>query len=327
MNWFEEVPLPSYPNRIQAQDELVLLGSCFSTHMGQRLSDAAFQTFSNPFGVLFHPLALFDHIIYALEQRPFSEEGLIKQDDMVKHFDAHGSWYDRDPTRLMLRMNEQRNELRKHLLTARHLVFTFGTAWVYRHTGLKQMVANCHKQPAHVFTKKLLAVEDMVAKGKQALKLLHGVNPDCMVTFTVSPVKHTKDGLSQNHISKGRCIDSALQLANRERCIYFPAFELVTDQLRDYRFFSADRAHPSTEAIEFVWNRWVEVACSDQAREKIDAVMAFRKGLHHRSLNPTSTQHKKHLMHLLKKAEALEKQWNIQLKHEKELINKQLENP
>lgn len=279
--------------KIVHEQPLLFLGSCFSDEISFRAKNAGFQVNANPFGTIFHPLALSRFInesILAID----CEERIIERNELFFSLDASSTIYASSSNELISELKQIRENWVLKLKAASHLFITFGTAWLYELTVDKTFVANCHKLPGSYFQKRLVLSDELVNHWKTTLDNIRRINPEIQVVFTVSPVRHAKDGLIENNQSKAQLIDAVRQLANLESSNYFPSYEIVIDELRDYRFYKKDRLHPSDEAIDYVWQRFEETFCTEETRTLSNEVRQLKSAMHHKSIHPESTETKAH---------------------------------
>jgi hypothetical protein len=275
-------PIPLLRPELSHSKNLAFLGSCFSDEIAEKASYSGFQTISNPFGTVFHPLALARFLSDCLIENP--NERLDAVNDRFISWDASSKFSDGIRWGLLTKLSEKRKVFKEALSFSSHLFITFGTAWGYvlKEDGL--LVANCHKAPGNRFTKSLSESAELVDVWTSLVADLHQAFPDLRLVFTVSPVRHVRDGMVQNNQSKAVLLDAVRQICAKTNALYFPSYEIVVDELRDYRFFKEDRVHPTNEAITYVWSRFVEASCSPETKSMIDEIVAYRKLSGHRSI-------------------------------------------
>ncbi|CAG2532080.1 GSCFA family protein [Maribacter dokdonensis] len=298
MNLLTEIPLSKANNPIDYSSQLLLLGSCFSENIGAKLSYYKFQGIQNPFGILFHPLAIERIIEKSVNQEFFTEEDVFNENEQWHSFDAHSSLSNPSKAQIIEDLNNAISRTSTQVNTASHIIITLGTAWVYRKTSSNKVVANCHKVPQSNFTKELLSVEEVVKSLKQVITFVQSVNPTVQFIFTVSPVRHLKDGFLENQRSKAHLIAAIHQVLNEDRVSYFPSYELMMDELRDYRFYANDMIHPNETAIEYIWEKFVEVWLASNTFSTMKKIEKVQKGMLHKPFNENSDQHQKFLVKL-----------------------------
>ncbi len=282
------------------------MGSCFSENIGDKFSYFKFQVAQNPFGILFHPLAIENLIQRACKSKPYTVSEVFELYQRWYSFDSHSSMMGTSNEDLVRRLNETLLETRAWLKKASHIIITLGTSWAYRHTERDVLVANCHKVPQNQFEKKLLGIDEVVGSLRRILGLVRGFNKNVECIFTISPVRHLKDGFVENQVSKSHLIAAIHQLP-KENTNYFPSYEIVMDELRDYRFYNSDMVHPNQLAIDYIWEKFKSVWISENAYDLMENVAGVQKGLKHKPFNPETTCHKKFLAELEGKIQYLQK--------------------
>jgi hypothetical protein len=268
------------------KDKLILIGSCFSSEMASRLNESGFSVASNPFGVLFHPEAISNVIQSTITDNVHVD---IKQSDDVFHsWDSSGILFGMSNHELIDNILQIRKELKKSLLSAKILVITFGTAWEFSHNELSKVVGNCHKESQDKFTKSLSSIDEMEGMWLDLIQSLKILNPGLQLIFTVSPVRHKKDGLIENNRSKGRLLEFVHRIVESTSAMYFPAYEILIDELRDYRFYSEDLVHPNSSAVDFVWNKFEKAYCSEETISLSQDIKKVKLSESHKTLYPNS---------------------------------------
>lgn len=305
------VPIKSLENKINYHSKIVSVGSCFAVNMAERFRQFQFQNSVNPFGILFHPVAIAKLIDFALNDKTFTSEDVFLHNEIWSSFDAHSDLNELEQEDIIETLNAKIHQFKQAVQTATHFVLTFGTAWVYRHVEKNQLVANCHKIPQKKFSKELLSVAECQEAMDAIEKGIRRLNPTIQIIYTLSPVRHIKDGFVENQRSKAHLI-AALHghLENNQiNNYYFPSYELVMDELRDYRFYGKDLLHPNELAIDYIWNKFVEHAVDANAIGTMKLVDEVQKGLAHRSFNPYSEAHQQFLDKLAQKLDVLLEQY------------------
>ena len=249
-------------------------------------------------GIFFHPKAIEMLLERLVQERMFSSADVFSREDQWHSFEAHSRVSQSSEEALLVVLNDQLQKTHKALSEATHIFLTLGSAWGYRFRKTGNWVANCHKVPQKQFSKVLWEVNDLELCLGNILDMIQRLNPETQVVFTVSPVRHLKDGFIENQRSKAHLITAVHKLVNAGRTGYFPAYELMMDELRDYRFYAADLVHPNELAVAYIWEKFSEVWIADEAYEDMQEVEAIRKGLAHRSQNPEGERHMKFLQAL-----------------------------
>ncbi len=296
-------------NLIDYHSNILLLGSCFVENIGEKLDYFKFQNIQNPLGVLFQPKAIEVLIDRALKGRKYTEDNLFFHNEQWHCFDAHSKLSHSSKGVLLEQLNLILEETRKQIQQASHIIITLGTSWVYKHIKTDTIVANCHKVPQKLFEKRLLSVDDISESLKNILSLIRSVKYDTTVLFTVSPVRHIKDGFVENTQSKSHLI-TAIHRVVKNKSFYFPSYEIMMDELRDYRFYKEDMIHPNGTAIKYIWEKLKTVWITEAASKTMYEVDGIQKGLQHKSFNPESKEHKQFLKSIEKKKDKLRNKYN-----------------
>lgn len=297
------VPIPKATENITYYSKIVSLGSCFAVNMAQKFAYYKFPVTLNPFGILFHPLAIEGILHRAWQQIPYTSNDFFKHNELWHSFSFHSDLSQLNLENAISLANTQQLQLRQALKEATFCFITLGTAWVYIYNSTDTIVANCHKLPSQHFSKRLLSVYEITESLTNILTLLHTIQPEIHCVFTISPVRHLKDGFLENQVSKAQLFSALYPLLSDGKVSYFPACELLLDELRDYRFYANDMVHPSEGAINYIWERWVETYVDEATQADMKQVDSIQKGLLHRPFNPESETHRKFLEQLKQKME------------------------
>ncbi|HKK11320.1 MAG TPA: GSCFA domain-containing protein, partial [Flavobacteriaceae bacterium] len=243
-----QIPLQSQQhNSIDYNSKIVLIGSCFVEHIGNKLEYFKFQNLLNPFGILFHPLGIERLITNAINEKEYTEQDVFFHDEQWHCYDAHSRLSNPSKEEFLKALNSDIKTTHQYLRESTHFIITLGTAWVYRHIETDTIVSNCHKVPQKQFAKELLSVEAVSESLQAIVSLIRSVNTNAVMIFTVSPVRHLKDGFAENTQSKAHLIAGVHEVIEpRNQIYYFPSYEIMMDELRDYRFYSDDLVHPNT---------------------------------------------------------------------------------
>ncbi|MCG2459798.1 GSCFA domain-containing protein [Flavobacteriaceae bacterium F89] len=307
-----KIPLSKAEHPIDYQGQVLLLGSCFSENIGEKLDYFKFRTLRNPFGILFHPKAIENLVRRAIQKDYYLENEVFFHNERWHCFDAHSDLSDVSRENLIQRLNRSLQATREQIQKASHIILTLGTAWTYRHIKIGHIVANCHKVPQSEFSKELLSVEDILNSLNYIVDIIGTVNQHADIVFTVSPVRHLKDGFVENQRSKAHLISALYRIIEISKILnpksYFESYELMMDELRDYRFYADDMVHPNALAIDYIWERFTEVWISDTAFPTMEKIDTIQKGLLHRPFNPESGQHRQFVGSLQEKIDFLQRQ-------------------
>jgi len=291
---------------IDYQSKILLLGSCFSENIGDKLSYFKFQSTQNPFGILFHPKAIENLITNTSNKKVYSSDDLIYQNEIWHSFDAHSSLSSASENELLNKLNVAISLTNKKIKEASHIVITLGTSWVYRYIETDTIVANCHKIPQKKFLKELLSVSEISESLARSISLIKSINSDAAVIFTISPVRHLKNGFIENTQSKSHLIAAIHTLVNKQDVSYFPSYEIMMDELRDYRFYAEDMIHPNKTAINYIWRKFIDTWFSEETKSIMKEIDEIQKGLLHRPFHEDSKLHQQFLLKLEQKKSSLQ---------------------
>ncbi|MDR1356777.1 MAG: GSCFA domain-containing protein [Tannerellaceae bacterium] len=307
MEWNTPVSIPEATSPFSCRDRIMILGSCFAREIGDRLSGDKFDVDVNPFGTLYNPASVALSLSRLLEPSPFVASDLFEHEGVYHSFMHHSSFSSVSENEALENVNRQLKLSSYNLTTASRLIITFGTAYLYRRKIDGRTVSNCHKLPERLFERERLTVDAIISEWDGLLHSLQNVNPALKILFTVSPVRHWKDGAHNNRLSKAillMAID-ALQTRYPERIAYFPAYEIMMDELRDYRFYADDMLHPSTLAVEYICERFYRSFLSSESQALINEWKAIKKALEHKPFQPASPSYRQFMQQTLSKAEYL----------------------
>ena len=313
MQFTTKISIPKSDHQIDYNSKILSLGSCFAVNIGDKFDYFKFQNTTNPFGILFHPLAIEKLIDFAVSQKNFTQEDLFFHNERWHCFDAHSDLSNPNKDELLQNLNEILKSTYQQIAESTHIIITYGTSWVYRNIETNKIVANCHKVPQKQFVKELLSVETIKKSIKTILDLIQKINPNVTIILTISPVRHLKDGFVENQLSKAYLISALHQVLQTEHCKinteYFPSYEIMMDELRDYRFYAEDMIHPSQIAIDYIWERFSETNISIETHPIMVEVSTIQKGLAHRPFNINSESHQQFLSKLQDKIVKLQQQF------------------
>lgn len=325
MDFRTKTNIVSWSHRLSHTDKLLVMGSCFAEHIGGRLERMKFRTIVNPYGVLYNPLSIVEGLMRLMECRFFTKEDLHEFPDGGWNTWLHHSRYSHpDKQAVLTAINENLRSASRQLLEGNMLIVTLGTAWVYRLLDTGEVVGNCHKMPDRCFVRQRLQVQEIVDAFSAIFHRISGFNPQLRVLFTVSPVRHLKDGLHGSQLSKSTLLLAVDALCEKfpERCFYFPAYEIVMDELRDYRFYAEDMAHPSQIAVDYVWQCFVEHCVDGVAQQFMQQWEKVVRALEHRPFHPQSNQYQQFIRQNMSKIlELKEKYPYLEIRNEIELCN------
>lgn len=276
---------------ISHSDKVLMLGSCFTDYVGQKFTESKLNALVNPFGALFNPESIAMAIERAIDNIQVTDNDIFQYRGLWSSFGFHGSFSSTSKDDALQKMNASICKAHDWIKGTSLLFLTFGTAYVYRDTGDGKVVANCHKLPGDRFVREMLSAEAIAERFHDLAKRLLGINPDMKIVLTVSPVRHLRDGAHQNQISKSTLLLAIDKLAGCLDCVhYFPSYEIMMDDLRDYRFYDADMVHPSPLAVEYIWQRICDTCFSKDELSLIDEISRIESAVRHRPLNPDTDE-------------------------------------
>lgn len=283
--------IPDSGLQLDAHSKIVFLGSCFADNISQKMEDLQLQVYKNPFGTIFHPIPIAAQINKAIKAD--RTVNVLKRGDVYLDWLSSSKIAAPSEQELIDNVQGHRKSMRSFLAQADLLVVSFGTAWGYALKDQLQTVGNCHKQPSTGFVKKLSEVDEMFTNWKQLLQDLYNSYPSLKIVFTVSPVRHVKDGLVENNRSKARLLELVHRLCEESNAIYFPAYEVLMDELRDYRFYSEDLVHPNHIAVDYIFNKFIDFAYSQKGKEQLSEVSSYINLRDHRVIHEFSEEEQK----------------------------------
>lgn len=287
MKLLTEVSLPEYPFSLNHQSPVLLMGSCFTENIGRLMERSLFPVCINPFGVSYNPLSVKRGLEALMQKEAYLAEDLDQYNELWFSFDHATRFSSSDQARCLQEINHAFLEAKAALKQARALILTWGTSWVYRYNATGEVVCNCHKIPAREFTRSRLSPQEILAAYESLLPILFEFNKDLKIIHTISPVRHWKDGAHGNQLSKAALLlaGDALQERFPKQFFYFPSYEIVMDELRDYRYYAEDMLHTSEQTSRYIWEKFQAALIEPRSREIIGEVEPLRKILEHRPLS------------------------------------------
>ena len=308
-----QIPFKISPSqkKIDLKDQVVCLGSCFSENIGSQLADHKVKTLINPFGTFYNPWSIFK-LLRVTVGEGIDPNHVVFHQGVWHHWDAHSQLSSPDRDQFDELIKTASATTKEHLMEARWLILTFGSAYVYTHLDHQAIVANCHKVPGDQFKKSLLETEFIVTEYQKTLTTLRTVNPGLRTILTVSPVRHLRDGLPENNLSKSILLQACHRIVEQDpESYYFPAYELMIDVLRDYRFYAADLVHPNDQAIQYLWERFCDACVHPPTSEFFQEWGKILRSLNHRPFHPNTVEHRDFLKTLHRKLEAFAEKVNV----------------
>lgn len=310
MQFTTKIPIQKFQNPITYESKILALGSCFAENMSEKFEYFKFQNTTNPFGIIFNPVSIEKLVNRIVNKIEFTEKDIFFHNDLWHCYEVHSELSNPNKNEFLTTLNALISSTNKQLNSSTHIIITYGTSWVYRNIESNEIVANCHKVPQKQFSKEILSIETIEKSIQNTIQLIQKINPNCNFIFTVSPVRHIKDGFIENQRSKSHLI-SALHFNNQQPTTnnYFPSYEIMMDELRDYRFYGEDMLHPNQIAIDYIWERFSENYISDETQKVMQEVDNIQKSLLHKPFNPNSESHHIFLENLNKKIQMLQNQF------------------
>jgi len=296
----EFTPKP-FPVKIKITDKLLLVGSCFTEQIGKKLTAHKFKTIENPNGILFNPISIAKAIKSYTKENNFSESDLFYYNELWASRDHHTRFSHPEKLQALQNINTEHKRAADFIKTADWILITLGSAFVYEwkdiepENSYENVAANCHKISTDKFNRRLLQYSEIVRVLKEMQEQVLAVNANAKFIFTVSPVRHLREGFIENNRSKAALIQAVHEITNDTNNFYFPAYELVIDDLRDYRFFAEDLVHPNYAATNYVWEKFVPAVTDEASQQLMKEINEINAAVNHKPFNPSSTSHKKFL--------------------------------
>lgn len=316
MKFHYEFDIKAPDKLIQHQHHLMLIGSCFTENIGEKLTRHKFTVLENPNGILFNPVSVSEAITQYIEKKIFIKDDLFALNESWHSWKHHSRYSGLTPEDALEKINTATINAHDFLKKADHIVITLGSAWVYTLTDKAAcfkkgaVAANNHKAPADWFLKKLLVTEEVLSMLDHMIHRLFYFNPKLQIIFTISPVRHLREGVIENNKSKAVLIQAVHHLVEKfDRLYYFPAYELVIDDLRDYRFYAEDLVHPNYQATQYVWEKLVNACMYEETKQLLKEISAIKLAAQHKAFNASTQQHQQFLQTYLDKARQMEKQY------------------
>lgn len=309
--------------QISLNSKILTLGSCFSDVLGSYLTENKIECLTNPFGNVYNLSSIGIILEEVLEPSENHEDTIIESDGVFFHYNYHSEIRDFSKIGLIEKIKVLNQSTAAFLKSADYLIITLGTSWVYEQKQTQKIVSNCHKQKASIFNKKLLGEKEQLDIFENIYTKLKKFNPLLKIILTVSPVRHIKDTLQLNSVSKSILRTLCYWITNRySDTYYFPSYEIVMDDLRDYRFFKSDLIHPNEQAEKYILDIFSETYFDENLKSFINDWKKIKSGIEHRPFNQNSKNHQKFLLNLLTKIQSFENQ--IDISKEKEAIQHQI---
>jgi GSCFA family len=302
------IPKPTF--EISYGTPLMMLGSCFTENIGTRLQSLHLPVLINPFGIVYNPVSMVNSVNYLMTDDMFSEKDIFKESDLWHSWQHHSRFSSPVKAEILRGINIELSSARSHFLKTKTLILTLGTANVFIEKKSNQVVNNCHKVPSHFFDKQRLSVEEVISNLKFVFEKIFIQNADCQIVMTVSPIRHLRDGLIENNRSKAVLLLACAELSDLFPNVhYFPAYELVIDDLRDYRFYAPDMMHPTEQAIDYIWQHFTDTFFTEKTKMIAEEVQKINLMKQHRPLHPNTEGYQQFVNNLQQKIDFLRKKY------------------
>jgi len=321
--------IPDFKNKLEYIDQILLLGSCFAQNLGEKLINAKFDARYNPFGTIYNPISLAKILERSLNLIFVNELDIFQNNDVYSHFDVHSTLSGLQQSEVTSNINTEIQRTHDDLKKIKYLFITLGSSIGYKSISNDEVVANCHKLPNNNFIKSFISIDESHLKLKALLHQIKTLNPDLQTILTVSPVRHTKEGLIENNRSKARLIElSHLLCESGKDVFYFPAYEIIMDELRDYRFYDRDLIHPNEIAIEIIWDIFCDRFLSENTKAHLQIIGKIESAFHHRPFHSNSNAYKEFCKKQLQIIDQLESHLSfLDFNKEKEYFRKFMTSP
>lgn len=308
MQFRTQIPISKSNCQIDYNSKIVSIGSCFAENIGDKFEYFKFQNTVNPFGIIFNPVSIEKIVRRVVEKDYYTGKDVFFANGRWHCFEVHSELSSSDKESFIEKLNQLIEHIFIAISQATHIIVTYGTSWVYREKEYSEIVANCHKLPQKQFDKELLSVEVNQNSIRSTIDMVHQLNPDASLFFTVSPVRHIKDGFVENQISKAHLITALhSSISYFPSSNYFPSYEIMMDELRDYRFYAEDMLHPNQTAIDYIWKLFAEAHFSTETFSTMTLVENIQRAINHRPFDENGAEHQKFLSNLqdkIKKVQA-----------------------
>ncbi len=309
-----EIKIKTIFPKIDYNSKIMFFGSCFAENVGAKFKNSGFNINLNPFGVIYNPASIQENMQLLINKKYLTEKDLYFSNNLWFSYNHHGKFSNIDKNTCLSIINTSMEYSAEYLKNTDYIFFTFGTAWVYKLIYEDKIVANCHKQPAKIFERYRLSITEIVKSFKNLIDEIKLINKNVKFVFTVSPVRHWKDGANGNQLSKSILLLAIDEIVNNvDDTFYFPAYEIVNDELRDYRFYADDMLHISNVAVEYIWDKFKQSFFSGDTQLLILQIQKLYKASNHRLLNSNSEEYRTFIDNNISKIESIEKQYKISL--------------
>ncbi|MBK8806473.1 MAG: GSCFA domain-containing protein [Bacteroidales bacterium] len=323
MNFRTEVPLPKSALKIDFQDKILSLGSCFASNIADKLSSQKFSVCNNPFGVLFNPVSIKNNIQLLINNIIEPDFKIFEYNNLWHSWFFHENFSTNTQSEIETKIQDTITSVGSYLKEAKILIITFGTAYTYSLKNEDFVVSNCHKAPTAWFKKDRLTITEIIDFYNDIILKIQDYNPEIEIIFTVSPIRHWADGAHENQLSKSILLLAIDEIIKQNaKTHYFPAYEIVLDELRDYRFYAEDMLHPNNVSINYIWELFSKSYFSEKTQKALISIEKINKSILHKPFFPTSDAYKKHIAATVEHCKQAQKDFGIDYQKEIELLKK-----
>jgi len=309
-----EFEIAEFKDKISTKSKLMFFGSCFTENIGEKIANLHLQNIINPFGILYNPASVSENIRLLINNKNFTEKDLNRNNNKWFSYNHHGKFSDEDKNKCLQNINTEINKASSLLKDTDFLFITFGTSWIYRLKSNNKIVANCHKIPAKEFNRERLTIPEIVDDYTKLISEIKNINPKIKIIFTVSPIRHWKDGANGNQLSKSVLLLAIEEITKQNAaCFYFPSYEIIMDDLRDYRFYSTDMLHINETAINYIWEKFTTTFFDNSTLEYAKKINKINSALNHRTENNKTEKYIEFINSNIVKVKTLETEFNINL--------------
>ena len=321
MKFRSEILLQPNDPKINHRNSIFMIGSCFTSTIGQKFAQNKFSTVVNPYGTLYHPAVITSNLEHAITSESYDEAHVVKLNNKFVHFLTHSTINARDLPTLLQRLNETNVQVKEALSNVDYIFITLGSAYFFTHIDMDILVGNCHKQPNGAFRRTISPVSVIASDLSRLIEGIRQINRSFRVIFTVSPVRHLRDGFIENSLSKAHLITAVHDVvSSHDEASYFPSYEIVMDDLRDYRFYESDLIHPNSMAIEYIWEKFSESYFSQKTIDLMKKISSLQKRIGHRPFDLHDQHYQDMLSSTKSELEVLSKKENLDFEEELEII-------
>lgn len=323
MNFRTEVPIPKSSLTIDFQDKILSLGSCFASNIAEKLSLHKFNVCNNPFGVLFNPVSIKNNIQLLINNTNEPDFRIFQYNNLWHSWFFHENFSTNNQSEIETKIQDTITKVSSSLKDAKILIITFGTAYTYSLQNEDFVVSNCHKAPVGWFKKNRLTIVEIIENYNDIINKIKNYNPEIEIIFTVSPIRHWADGAHENQLSKSILLLAIDEIVKQnEKTHYFPAYEIVMDELRDYRFYAEDMLHPNSVSINYIWELFSKSYFSNKTQNALLEIEKINKSIHHKPFFPESEAYKNHITATIEQCTKAQSKYGIDYKKEIELLKK-----